>query len=121
MLPRMTLVSDSRCRGVSLGPTSTAGPDGGTGDVADLGNDDRAEYPADAGQCLGRLVAVAAGQQLSGHLIQHESRERPRGAGGPLLHGIKTWGILRKLRCCPWRAGQIAKAIHVLQTREIAE
>jgi DDE superfamily endonuclease len=33
---------------------------------------------------------------------------------------LKTWGILRKLRCCPWRAGQIAKAIHVLQTRQIA-
>jgi DDE superfamily endonuclease/Helix-turn-helix of DDE superfamily endonuclease len=33
---------------------------------------------------------------------------------------LKTWHILRKLRCCPWRAGQIAKAIHVLQTREIA-
>ena len=32
---------------------------------------------------------------------------------------LKTWGILRKLRCCPWKAGQIAKAIHVLQTREI--
>jgi len=33
---------------------------------------------------------------------------------------LKTWRILRKLRCCPWRAGQLAKAIHVLQTREIA-
>jgi DDE superfamily endonuclease/Helix-turn-helix of DDE superfamily endonuclease len=32
---------------------------------------------------------------------------------------LEHWGILRKLRCCPWRAGQIAKAIHVLQTREI--
>ena len=32
---------------------------------------------------------------------------------------LKTWHILRKLRCCPWRAGQLAKAIHVLQTREI--
>ena len=32
---------------------------------------------------------------------------------------LKTWHILRKLRCCPWSAGQIAKAIHVLQTREI--
>jgi hypothetical protein len=32
---------------------------------------------------------------------------------------FKTWRILRKLRCCPWRAGQLAKAIHVLQTREI--
>ena len=33
---------------------------------------------------------------------------------------LKAWHILRKLRCCPWRAGHIAKAIHVLQIREIA-
>ena len=32
---------------------------------------------------------------------------------------LKTWRILRKLRCCPWQAGQLAKAIHVLQAREI--
>jgi hypothetical protein len=31
---------------------------------------------------------------------------------------LKTWRILRKLRCCPWRAGHLAKALHVLQTRE---
>jgi hypothetical protein len=31
---------------------------------------------------------------------------------------LKTWRILRKLRCCPWRTGQLAKAIHVLQIRE---
>jgi hypothetical protein len=31
---------------------------------------------------------------------------------------LKTWRILRKLRCCPWKAGQLAKAIHVLQSRE---
>ena len=31
---------------------------------------------------------------------------------------LKTWRILRKLRCCPWRAGKLAKAIHVLQVRE---
>jgi hypothetical protein len=24
----------------------------------------------------------------------------------------------RKLRCCPWRAGQLVKAIHVLQIHE---
>ena len=28
---------------------------------------------------------------------------------------LKMWRILRKLRCCPWRAGQLAKAIHALQ------
>jgi DDE superfamily endonuclease/Helix-turn-helix of DDE superfamily endonuclease len=31
---------------------------------------------------------------------------------------LKTWRILRKLRCCPWKAGQLAKAIHVLQIHE---
>jgi hypothetical protein len=31
---------------------------------------------------------------------------------------LKTWNILDKLRCCPWKAGQLAKAIHVLQLRE---
>ena len=31
----------------------------------------------------------------------------------------QTWRILLRLRCCPWKAGQLAKAIHVLQTREI--
>jgi hypothetical protein len=33
---------------------------------------------------------------------------------------LKTWHILRKLRCCPWRAGQLAKASHVRQAHEIA-
>ena len=28
---------------------------------------------------------------------------------------LKTWDILDKLRCCPWRAGKLAKAIHALQ------
>ncbi len=28
---------------------------------------------------------------------------------------LKTWRVLSKLRCCPWRAGQLAKAIHALQ------
>jgi hypothetical protein len=28
---------------------------------------------------------------------------------------LKAWKILAKLRCCPWRAGKLAKAIHVLQ------
>ena len=31
---------------------------------------------------------------------------------------LKTWRILRKLRCCPWRAGQLAKAIHILLIHE---
>jgi hypothetical protein len=43
-----------------------------------------------------------------------------RGPGERANAQLKTWRILRKLRCCPWNAGQLAKAIHVLQAREIA-
>jgi len=32
---------------------------------------------------------------------------------------LKTRSIPRKLRCCPWQAGQLAKAICVLQPREM--
>jgi hypothetical protein len=41
-----------------------------------------------------------------------------RGPGERANATLKTWRILRKLRCCPHRAGFLAKAIHVLQTRE---
>ena len=43
-----------------------------------------------------------------------------RGPGERANAQLKTWRILRKLRCCPGKAGQLAKAIHVLQAREIA-
>ena len=41
-----------------------------------------------------------------------------RGPGERANAQLKTWRILRKLRCCPWKAGHLAKAIHVLQARE---
>jgi hypothetical protein len=41
-----------------------------------------------------------------------------RGPGERANAQLKCWHILRKLRCCPWRAGQLAKAIHALQLRE---
>jgi hypothetical protein len=31
---------------------------------------------------------------------------------------LKAWKILTRLRCCPWRTGQLAKAILVLQAQE---
>jgi hypothetical protein len=34
---------------------------------------------------------------------------------------LKAWNILRKLRCCPRRAGRLAKAIHVLQNYEVPQ
>src|SRR6516162_334008 len=41
-----------------------------------------------------------------------------RGPGERANAQLKTWDILDKLRCCPSRAGKIAKAIHALQLRE---
>ena len=41
-----------------------------------------------------------------------------RGPGERANAQLKTWRILRKLRCCPWKAGQLARAIHVLQARQ---
>ena len=49
----------------------------------------------------------------------NRAHARLRGPGERANAQLKSWRILRKLRCCPWRAGQLAKAIHVLQTREI--
>jgi hypothetical protein len=54
---------------------------------------------------------------------QKSRQPRPRPAESPASAPdaqLKTWHILRKLRSCPWQAGQSAKAIHVLQTHEIA-
>ena len=49
----------------------------------------------------------------------NRARARLRGPGERANAQLKSWRILRRLRCCPWRAGQLAKAIHVLQVREI--
>jgi DDE superfamily endonuclease len=46
----------------------------------------------------------------------NRAHARLRAPGERANAQLKTWWILRKLRCCPWRAGQLAKAIHVLQT-----
>jgi DDE superfamily endonuclease len=49
----------------------------------------------------------------------NRAHARLRAPGERANAQLKSWRILRKLRCCLWRAGQLAKAIHVLQTREI--
>ena len=54
------------------------------------------------------------------HLCRRGHPPSPQADRVVLAPQLKTWHILRKLRCCPWRAGHIAKAIHVLQAREIA-
>jgi hypothetical protein len=49
----------------------------------------------------------------------NRAHARLRGPGERANAQLKQWRILRKLRCCPRRAGQLAKAIHVLQNYEI--
>lgn len=48
----------------------------------------------------------------------NRSHARLRGPGGRANAQLKSWKILRKLRCSPNKTGHLAKAIHVLQTRE---
>jgi hypothetical protein len=48
----------------------------------------------------------------------NRSHAKLRGPGERANAQLKSWRILHKLRCCPHRAGFLAKAIHVLQTRE---
>src|SRR5690242_2705491 len=47
----------------------------------------------------------------------NRAHARLRAPGERANAQLKTWRILRKLRCRPWRAGKLAKAIHVLQAR----
>ena len=50
----------------------------------------------------------------------NRAHARLRGPGERAHAQLKTWRVLRKLRCCPRRAGRLAKAIHVLQNYEVA-
>ena len=77
----------------------------------------------------GLVVLADKGYQGSTHAkIPYKGRNKPqsqkdankaharlRSPGERANAQLKTWRILRKLRCCPWRAGQLAKAIHVLE------
>ncbi|MEU3164907.1 transposase family protein [Streptosporangium sp. NPDC006930] len=71
---------------------------------------------------------IGAGRRV---LVPYEGRKKPAsqkaanfahakfcGPGERTNAVLKTWRILRKLRCCPLRAGQLIKAICVLQARE---
>ena len=51
----------------------------------------------------------------------NRAHARLRGPGERASAPLKSWRIVRKLRCCPWRAGQLARAIHVLQARETGD
>lgn len=50
----------------------------------------------------------------------NRSHARLRGPGERANAQLKTWRILRKLRCCPLKAGRLCKAIALLQNYEVA-
>ncbi|WP_239645991.1 hypothetical protein [Nocardiopsis valliformis] len=41
-----------------------------------------------------------------------------RSFGERAISQLKNWGIFRRLRCCPQRAGEVTRAVLVLQLRE---
>jgi hypothetical protein len=82
-------------------------------------------------EAAGLIVLADKGYQGAAHAkVPYKGKNKPesqkdanraharlRSPGERANAQLKTWRILRKLRCCPWRAGQLAKAIHALQIR----
>jgi hypothetical protein len=80
-------------------------------------------------EAAGLIVLADKGYQGSAHAkVPYKGKNKPqsqkdanrahaqlRSPGERANAQLKNWGILRKLRCCPWRAGQLAKAIHALE------
>ena len=78
-------------------------------------------------EAAGLIVLADKGYQGAAHAkIPYRGKNKPesqkaanrahaklRSPGERANAQLKTWRILRKLRCCPWRAGQLAKVIHV--------
>ena len=58
------------------------------------------------------------GKILESEKEANKAHAKLRSPGERANAQLKAWRILRKLRCCPWRAGKLAKAIHVLQLKE---
>jgi hypothetical protein len=67
---------------------------------------------------LAQAEPWAAGAAGAGPSAANSAHARLRGPGERANAQLKPWGILRKLRCCPWHAGKLAKATHVLQLQE---
>jgi hypothetical protein len=65
--------------------------------------------------CFAPVFLIAADPLRVGTGSRLGEAVRLRAPGERANAQLKTWGILRKLRCCPWRAGQLAKAIHTLE------
>jgi hypothetical protein len=65
-------------------------------------------------------AALPLSRQTLTYVVEGANRAhaRLRAPGERANAQLKSWHIMRGLRCCPWRAGQRAKAARVLQARE---
>jgi len=80
-------------------------------------------------EAAGLIVLADKGYQGAAHAkVPYKGKNKPpsqkdankahaqlRSPGERANAQLKTWRILRKLRCCLWRAGQLAKAVHALE------
>ena len=80
-------------------------------------------------EAAGLIVLAGKGYQGAAHAnVPYKGKNTPesqkdanrahaklRAPGERANAQLKNWHILGKLRCCPWRAGQLAKAIHALE------
>jgi hypothetical protein len=66
------------------------------------------------------ITAYKGPQQAQSQKNAHRAHARLRGPGERANVQLKTWRILRKLRCCPRAPADWPKAIHVLQNYEVA-
>jgi len=60
------------------------------------------------------------GKILDSEREANRAHARLRAPGERANAQLKSWGILRKARCCPTAIGKLARAIHVLQLQEAA-
>ncbi len=67
----------------------------------------------------GALVPYKGRNKPASQKDANSAHARLRGPGERANAQLKAWRILRRLRCCPLRAGQLVKAILTLQLREV--
>jgi hypothetical protein len=80
---------------------------------------------ADSGYQGGKYAHLPYKKRKGGKILDSEkdanrAHARLRAPGERANAQLKSWGILRKARCCPTTIGKLAKAIHVLQLQETA-
>jgi hypothetical protein len=80
---------------------------------------------ADSGYQGSKYAHLPYKKRKGGRILDSEreanrAHARLRAPGERANAQLKSWGILRKARCCPTTIGKLARAIHVLQLQEAA-